>query len=191
MQRLILAISISVLLVSCGDGGLTPGPEVEAPFEALNYDGSNQDAPEFEGTQDLAGAVMFPSNIISAFEGNKLAKVQYYIKEKPSSANIKIYSSTSNGGPGNLIYSASISGEIAADSWNEHELTNTVTLTRDDLWISIEFSHVNTQRTLGCDEGPAVSNGDWLLIDGQWEILSQFAPTVNINWNIRAVIDPS
>lgn len=193
MQKLFLAtaILISTILVSCEGTGLTTAPEVEPPLEVLNYDGANQDAPEFEGSTDIEGAVLFPSTLISAFEGGKLTRIQYYIKQKPSSANLKIYEkTTSSGAPDKLIYTAALSSEITADSWNEHEISAPITISREDIWISIGFNHVNTQRTLGCDRGPAVSNGDWLLLDGIWEPLSSVVPSININWNIRAVIDP-
>lgn len=191
MQRLFLAFAaiIPILLYSCEENGLTTAPEVEAPLEVLNYDGANQDAPEFEGGIDVEGAVRFPSSLISAFEGDEIVRVQYYIQAKPTSATLKIYAKTENNEPGELIYSAAISGEITANSWNEHTLTSPIIITRDDVWISIKFSSVNQQRTLGCDQGPAVSDGDWVLQNGVWEILSSATP-ININWNIRAVINP-
>jgi len=180
---------VSVLLVSCDNAGLTPAPTIEEPLVGLNYDGDNEDAPEFQaGTYE--GAVRFPSSIISAFEGNSLVRVQYYVASKPSSMTIKIYLKTNGDAPDTEIYSAVVTNDTQANSWNEHTLTTPITIGRDDMWISVKFTQSDALRSLGCDPGPAVTNGDWVLLNNGWQPLNR-ASEVNINWNIRAVIDPS
>lgn len=192
MQKLFLVTSIllSFFLFSCEENGLTEAPEVDPPLEVLNYDGPNQDAPELPSGQDLEGAVLFPASVASAFEGSEMIRVQYYIQEKPSAATLKIYSKSNNGLPGDLVYSAALSSELSANSWNEHFIASPIRIDRDDIWIAIRFNHVVDQRTLGCDQGPAINNGDWIFLDGEWSPLSAIS-SVNINWNIRVVIDPS
>ncbi|MEO0899381.1 MAG: hypothetical protein AAFY71_23420 [Bacteroidota bacterium] len=189
MNKLLFwGLVILISLSACDNASLTPAPTVDPPLESLSYDGPNENAPEFDpGTYE--GAVRFPSNIISAFEGQRLEKVQYYMAAKPSSVTIKVYLKSDDNIPDSLVYSAAVTSEVTANSWNEHTLSNPLTLDRNDLWVSVKFSHVDTLRSLGCDEGPAASNGDWVLLGGGWTTLRNAGP--NINWNIRAIIGPS
>ncbi len=182
-------IMASTFILSCENRNLNPGPEVEAPLVALNYDQDNRDAPAFDGST-YEGAVLFPEDVISAFEGDDLVSIQYFIQDKPESLNLRIYRNSDSGSPEELIYSAALTSSTTANAWNEHQLTSPIRIGREDLWIAIEFFHLERLQVLGCDLGPAEENGDWILIDGEWRVLSQIAPDTDINWNIRAVINP-
>jgi len=67
-------------------------------------------------------------------------------------------------------------------------------LSGNDLWISIEAAHIQTIRSVGCDTGPAVSNGDWIYASavGEWQTFRDYTTNtgnpVNINWNIRGIV---
>ena len=63
-----------------------------------------------------------------------------------------------------------------------------------DLWISIKFASTNQAQVIGCDEGPAHPFGDFLFDSDDEEFrrfLLRSNGEANINWNIRAVVDPS
>ena len=167
------------------------GPDVDPEFTVLNYDDGNQDAPELPaGTYE--GGARFLSNLMTDFTGDQLIEVQYYLKNVPKSGEIRIYSGSRNSGPRDLLYIENVTIGREEDSWNIHTLTDPITLNGDDLWIVYRFSHDQNLRVLGCDPGPASENGDWLWdsFDGLWRPLGQRS-SLSINWNIRAVIDPS
>ena len=69
-------------------------------------------------------------------------------------------------------------------------MTRDIDLTDQDIWVAVQFSHIDQQATLGCDPGPAVEDGDWILNGGGWQTLRGLSAEVNINWNIRAILTP-
>lgn len=191
--RLSLAAGLLIWLQACNTDGLTPGPVVEAPFIQLNLDGDNLDAPLLAGGTYEAGVRFVPGALADA-EGGLIRTVQFYLTERPNTCAVRLYKGTNTDGqPDELLYNAVVSSEISAGRWNEHALSEDITVSDDDLWVVIRFSTNNAQQSLGCDPGPAVNNGDWLYSgqDDQWRTLRDRSGNgVNINWNIRAVVEP-
>lgn len=185
--KIFFLLLLSVSLFSCKEEVV--GPDLGANLISLNYDGANQDAPSLPGNTYEAG-VRFPASQMSQYAGDRLAEAHFFIQSVPQSCELRIYIRSAANTPDSLVYSANVRSALRANSWNKHTLSTPLTLTGQDLWIAIRFAHNNEQRTLGCDAGPARTNGDWLLdaADNQWIPLSQRSP-ININWNIRGAID--
>ncbi len=180
-------MTIAFLAIGCQD---------DDDSTVLRYDGNNSSAPLLEPDVYQA-AVRFPANLTNPYEGLKLTQVEFYILDEPGSCEIIIYDEGNSSSPGAALYS---SGDISVDnsSWNTHTLPTPLTLTGNDLWISIEFAHGGTSRTVGCDTGPARTNGDWIFstITGEWQTLRDFtvanagaAAEVSINWNVRGILE--
>ena len=116
--------------------------------------------------------------------------VEYYIKEVPTSARIKVY----NGGiitPSSVIYEQDITSELQTESWITHTIADPIILDGSDLWIAVSFSHTGESRVMGCDGGPADPDGDWMFdtLDGEWDaLLNRTGGAVSINWNIRGKV---
>lgn len=187
----ILAISLllaTFTISACKKNELRKDPVINDPFFALNHDDSNTDAPNLPANQ-YEGAVRFTASQMIQYQGKELIEVYYYIKDKPTACRIKVYSS-GTGDPDSLLYVATVTNEVIEKAWNHHLMTSPVELGSFDLWIAVEFSTNQEQRTLGCDRGPAINNGDWLWdsADGQWTPLS-IRSSIDINWNIRGVVD--
>ncbi|MCB0841831.1 MAG: hypothetical protein KDE26_01055, partial [Bacteroidetes bacterium] len=184
-MKFILPITFIAILIfsSCEKTSITNGPDIQPPLVALSYDGANNDAPLLPAATYEA-ATMFPKEDISDLLGGKLIEVYYYIRDVPVSSTIKIYKKSDSDGPLDLIYSEVTTNDLKGRSWNKHILKSPVEITDDDLWISLKFTHTSQTGSIGCDLGPAVDNGDWLLdsADGLWIPLSQRAG-ININWN--------
>lgn len=165
----------------------TGGHSEDTPQSALlNYGGENLSAPPLdEGRHE--GAALFTAAQTKALTGGKLVEVQYYIKDLPAACEVRVYSAGSAAAPGALLYTADVTASTTGNSWNTHRLQTPVAITGDALWISIGFANGKNQRTLGCDPGPAVQNGDWLFsaADNSWKPLVERVPTISINWNIR------
>lgn len=175
-------IFLIVLTSACSDDDLPTG------FIELRYDAANFTAPTLlPGLYE--SAVMFPENFAGNDNGNKLTAVDYFIDEIPQTAALNIYL----GGelePDSLIYSAGILGEISAGQFNTHNLASPIELNgTDNIWVGIQYNQ-GFNRTIGCDEGPAKTNGEWLFdaADGLFLPLSERGST-NINWNIRLAVD--
>lgn len=180
----------ALLMFSCQEDPVNNEPDINAPFVALNYDGSNQDAPLLP-TGNYEAAIYFPASELNDLTGGKLIEVYYYIRELPASCTIKIYSKTSDSSPVELEYSAATGSDLLPNTWNKHILSTPVEITGEDIWIAVSLGHGADTRSIGCDPGPAVSGGDWLFDsgDGNWIPLSQRAG-ISINWNIRGVVEP-
>jgi len=174
---------ILLIFNACSDDNLPTG------FVELRHDGSNFTAPSLpQGLYEAA--VMFPSTFTGNDTGNKLVSVDYFIDEVPQTATLNIYI----GGdidPDSLVYSTGILGEISRNQFNTHTISSTIELTgQDNIWVGIQYMQGNFDRTIGCDQGPAKTNGDWLFdaADGFFLPLSERSST-DINWNIRLTVD--
>jgi len=151
----------------------------------LNHDGPNFNAPELPAAT-YESAAMFPSAFDGNDAGNELYAIEYYINQLPASAEINVYQGGTNE-PDSMVFSTNVITQISSNSWNTVSVNPPVLLDGENFWISMRYSQTGTQRTLGCDEGPSVTNGDWLFDsqDGLWTPLSDRS-TININWNLRA-----
>jgi len=152
----------------------------------LRYD-KEQDSSPFLAAGRYEATARFTSAQIGNLAGREVVEVRYYISTKPEVCRIKIYGPGSANTPGTLLYSSEVTSATMANQWNVHALTQSVRLTSNDIWISVEFSHSARQATIGCDPGPAIDNADWLwsASDNNWMTLRQRA-SININWNLRA-----
>lgn len=186
--QLCVMLVLSLSLFSCEEDPV--GPVLGENLISLNLDSDNQDAPSLPANSYEA-AVRFPASQMGQYAGDRLTEANFFIQTVPQSCELRIYVKSDNNAPDSLVYSANVRSALRANSWNKHTLTTPYSLTGEDVWITLSFAHTNEQRTVGCDQGPARTNGDWLLdaADNQWIPLSQRSP-ININWNIRGAIDP-
>ncbi len=164
----------------------------EDQLTELNVDGPNQSAPSLPGNTYEA-AVRFLASRMAAFNGDQLKEVSFYIQDLPSNCELFIYKGSGFSTPDSVLYQVDLLSQINANAWNTHVLANPITINgEEDLWLSVKFSHPEEQRTMGCDPGPTVTNGDltWDANDGQWATLStRTGGAININWNIRGYIE--
>ncbi len=154
----------------------------------LRYDGENFNAPLLQ--EDIyEAAARFPASITDDYVGQELTQVSYYMASIPLQTSLRIYSGGTENSPGTIVYEADLTGNISQNSFNAHVLTTPLEITGEDLWLSIRFRNNRTLQMIGCDPGPAVSNGDWLYqeSDEQWIPFSQRTPE-SINWNIRGIL---
>ncbi len=157
---------------------------------SLNYDSDNVSAPTLD-QGNYEGAARFSADQISQLDGAELIEVNYFIALLPDRCLVNIYGGNSPTTPGALLYSVDVTSDMQPASWNTHQLTMPVILSNEDIWVSIAFEIATPRPTLGCDAGPAFDDGDWLYSDNdnQWLPLSQRTP-IDINWNVRAVVNP-
>ena len=180
----LLSLSILLLAISCKK-------DDQETFE-LRYDGAANSAPLLQ--EDVyEAAARFPSTLTTPYSGMQLKEVEFFFLEKPNTCKVIIYGEGNASSPGDVLYnSGEIIGSTSSDTWNTHTLPNPILLTGEDIWISIEVSHIQSLRSVGCDEGPAKTNGDWIYSAtiGQWQTLRDFTSgDVDINWNIRGVVE--
>lgn len=159
----------------------------------IHYDCENFAAPLLDGGTHIA-AVRFTSEEMEAFNGQKLDEVVFYIDEVPQTCILTIRGENTPSNPGDIFYTADLSGDIGPDGWNSYKLNNPIPIDNEDLWICIEFSHSGSARTVGCDPGPAQADADWMTSttnNNTWETLRNYTDgETDINWNIRGRVSP-
>jgi len=167
---------------------ITPPLSTCTNCELLYYGQNQADAPTLDPGLYEAAARFTPTKI-GNLVGKTIKEIHFFIIEKPDSIKLKLYgpSNDSTGtAPGDLLYSADITESAKSHRWNAHILTQAVTLKNEDMWLSIEFKLSGASKTVGCDPGPALPNGDWLhsTSDGEW-IPFNIRTGTSINWTIR------
>ena len=182
MARLLsIFVLFSFFLIACGD-------DTEAKTY-LNHDGENNAAPLLDAG-DYTAAARFPVSSLTSNTGNQIIEVEYYMVNLPNQTRVQIFEGGTATEPGTMVYDQNVTLDAQSNSWNTHVLSAPVTIGNEDLWIAVNFIQESENTTIGCDEGPAVANGDFFNdLANQWTTLRDFSDqVVTINWNIRAVI---
>jgi hypothetical protein len=190
--RKLLPLLAILLLVAAGgcsddDDGNVLDPDDNSVL--VHYDGSNFASPLLAGGTYEAAA-RFPPDETDNVSDGALTEVRFYVTDLPASARVRVYGENTTSEPGPVLYSADVTAGLVADAWNEHELTTPVDIPNGDLWLSIEFTHAAPQTFIGCDQGPADPDGNWLhsSADGDWLPFDQRGGD-NVNWNIRGKVE--
>lgn len=179
--------AICIFLSSCGDD-ITPESTQESFL--LHYDGNNFDAPLFPvGSYEFA--VRFPSEMMKEYENRSISEISIFLADIPAEMSINIAQESSTNSPSDPLYSQLVT-DANGGQWNSITLDSPYELNSSTIWVRVAVVLDKVQSSVGCDEGPAVSNGDWLYIDDfmTWETFSNLSNgNESINWNIRVKID--
>jgi len=163
-----------------------PPPPLSCNNCELLYYGQNQaDAPSFDIGNYEAAARFTPAKI-GNLAGKTIKEIHYFIVEKPDSIKLKLYGPSNDSIPGTLLYSADVTDSALTHRWNVHKLTQAITLKNEDMWLSIAFRLNGYRKTIACDPGPALPQGNWLYdaMDSKWITYVKRTGT-SINWTIR------
>lgn len=183
---LIISLIFPIFFIACNDDE----PELDITAD-LHYDSANFAAPELDPGTHFAG-VYFPETNMQAFIGQNLEEIVFFLNALPSSCSVHVYRNGIGNVPGQNLYSKNITADLESETWNFHTLETPVPLTGEDIWICIEVTHSSLISTVGCDPGPATTNGDWIRStpENDWTTLRErTSDEVDINWNIRARIN--
>lgn len=183
---------LTATLISCDRQSLSPAPVIEPPLIQIHYDGENVTAPLLPAGVYEAGIKLTPLELIG-LNGRRLREVILFVESIPVAATVRIYEGSSNGGPDVLRSSHAVRSDLEPNSWNRILLPTAVDIdVEQDVWIAFRFETGSPSQTLGCDAGPASEHGEYLYerADNLWQKLSaRTAGGININWNLRAVIE--
>ena len=166
-------------------------PSVTEALVVVHYDGENAGNSIGDGgTTFIAGARFTPA-LLGPLTGGELRFVQFYYAQAATGLTVKIYDAGSATAPGALLVNQPLDlGSLTVGGWNEVELDDYVSIAGTDLWVCLEVADATgANYPLGCDEGPANPDGDWVNDSGVWEHLAGFS--LNYNWNIRGVVEDS
>jgi hypothetical protein len=185
MRVYLLLLGLSILTVfACSDDQEVSGVDV------LNYDGENSASPNLP-PGEFGFAARFPSLITRNAEGRTIKSISFYLYERPESLVLRMANDETSRLPGTPFYSQDLSGGLAEFGWNTIDLDQAVTIDGQSLWVILEFTiSGGPSQVIGCDQGPANANGDWLYdeADGNWERF-EVRLGESVNWNIRVLLD--
>ncbi len=155
----------------------------------LSHDGANVTGPLLQAATWQAAA-RFTGAETAEFSGLRLTQVEFFMGLAPAEADIFIYGPGVNNQPGDLLYQASVGNSITQTAWNTHRIVSPIELTGQEIWIAVNLVHQFDQQSIGCDAGPAASDGDWLFssLDNQWRTYRERTGE-SINWNIRGIVE--
>ncbi len=188
MKAHLLLFALLAVLISTGCKNDDDNP---TPDGILQHDGDNATGPILNIGRYEAAA-MFPASLTSTteFKDKSLTQVTWFMGNKPAACSVKIYGPGTNGQPGGILHEADVLNSVVAQQWTTYTLPTPITITGDDLWISISFRHDVQMQSIGCDAGPAADNGDWLFQDSDVQWLTYRTRTSeSVNWNIRGITE--
>ena len=184
-SKLILALLV-IALFSCTNDD-DNGPIIND--DVIHYDGENQTGPLL-AAGSYEAAAYFPPSELADVVGRRLREVSWFMGIAPADCRVRVYAEGSAGEPGNLLYDTNVTNSLRTPNWNTHRLSSPIEITGEGLWLSIAFTHDETQQSIGCDAGPNNTNGDWLYssADNSWQFYKDRTPE-SINWNIRGNLE--
>lgn len=155
-------------------------------IDSLHYDGDDVTnaigtggAATFEVAAYFDAATLAPYNAA----GNKISSVKLFINgvATVSGTTIKIYADDQT----TVLYSQAFT---PVEGWNDVVLTAAFTIPATGIYVGYEVVATGGYPA-GCDAGPEVANGNWILFGGTWDHLVNLSATLTYNWHIRAMID--
>ena len=152
----------------------------------LHYDGENASAVGLTNGGSFEIGARFPVSMTNNYIGMAIYEVQVFVNEAVTASSIKIYGHGTEEQSGEVLYEQAFAATIG---WNNVGLNTPIDITGGDIWVSLALSHDAGLFPAGCDAGPAVTNGDWFKSGAAWVPMHIANPTLNANWNIRAIAE--
>lgn len=164
-------------------------PQRDKSGVMLHHDGPNQgNSIGLTGGGSFYSTVRFPASMLSAYAGYALQSVDVYIGDVPSSLMLKVWGAGTATAPGTLIFEQNIT--VTGSSWNTISLSQSIDISGGDLWVGFFCTHDEGLYPIGVDNGPALTDGGMLSVDGQ-DWTSLLGVGLNANFNIRILLDYS
>ncbi len=128
----------------------------------------------------------WPQEDLAPYAGRSITRLEFVPVFNNCTYTLKVWTGGSASDAGALVHSQVVASPVM-NEWNTVILTAQIPIpTTGDLYYGYE---VNTQGgyPAGCDDGPPIEGkGNMMYFQGSWQTLTQVAPTLPYNWNIRA-----
>ncbi len=128
----------------------------------------------------------WPQEDLVPYAGRSISRLEFVPVFNNCVYTLKVWTGGSASDAGTLVHSQVVASPVM-NEWNTVILNALIPIpATGDLYYGYE---VNTQGgyPAGCDSGPPVEGkGNMMYFQGAWQTLTQVAPTLPYNWNIRA-----
>jgi hypothetical protein len=169
-------------------------PGIVPPHQLFATDDANEtlhfDTDPSSGIGLTSGGTFWGGARFTPTTGCTLKTILFYQWNSSNNDYIFIFGENNDTTPGAKLDSMPYTG---ADSmqWKSINLTAPLVLPAGtDFWVAVRVNHTAGTFPLGCDVGPCVHDrGGFISTNGtRWQNLPDLNPTLDFNWNIRAVI---
>lgn len=179
----ILLIGLMLIFSSaCSDDEPDVGGE-----NILSYDGPNDTAPTL-ANGFYVFSVRFTNRELASSVGKTITEVSFYMYDVLPRVTVTFSPDLTISEPAEIQYSEDYTN-LTANSWNTITLQTPYPIDGNPLWIGVQVDLPQAMQTVGCDAGPANSNGDWLYSEDarEWNTFRALN-SQSVNWNIRATL---
>jgi hypothetical protein len=153
----------------------------------LHYDGENNDAIGTGAAADFQVAAKWDAqgeHGIQDYVGMNITKIQFFPYEASCTYTLRIFT----GAAGTIAYEQAVPSPTI-NAWNEIILTTPYTIPSATQIMAGYRCNTTTGYPAGCDAGPQVEGyGNMMYWQNAWTTLSQVAPSLTYNWNIRIYV---
>ena len=181
--KIVLVLFALTFAFACDD-------DSDADALLLSLDDDNLSAPFLDANTAHEAIVRFSSSLTASHTDKSIASVQAFLSTVPNSLTVNVYGAGTSSNPGTLLASKTVntSSLRSNNTWYTFDLDDLVAITGDDIWVGVSVQHNERVGIIGCDPGPAVTDGDWYKIgSGNYQTFRNYTGNgVDINWNIRA-----
>lgn len=144
------------------------------------------------GASTWISAARFDVEDLSSYYGiYEISQVKYHIRQNTfTNVTVKIWKGGSENGAGTEIYSQDVTSAVVANTWNIHSLPQSIALEAgNEYWFGYSITSTG-QFPASADNGPMVAGkGAWIFFNNSWNLLPDLSPTLDFNWNIRAILE--
>ena len=150
----------------------------------------NNDGIGLTGGGTFSVASRWTPTEIAQYNGMTLSKISFFPNEAAGRATfvVKVWTGAN---AAELVAEQEVTPTMGA--WNEVILDTPVTVDgSDELWFGYTIiDQADGEFPAGTDAGPAIAGyGDMISLNGtSWDALSELAPTLNYNWNIKGYVE--
>lgn len=152
----------------------------------LNYDGENANGVGLTNGGTFEYGAKFPTTMTNPYIMMEINEIQVFINDIVTASTLYIYGHGSEGAPGEVLLEQDFTSIIG---WNNVTLSSPVMITGGDYWVTCKVTHDAGAFPAGNDAGLHVENGDWFKSGVAWVPMHIANPTLDANWNIRAIAE--
>ncbi|HPL23479.1 MAG TPA: carboxypeptidase regulatory-like domain-containing protein [Candidatus Cloacimonadota bacterium] len=164
-------------------------PDPTAVGEWIYYDsGENSDSIGLSTGGEFSVAIRFPPSALTDYAGASLHAISLFPGDV-GTYSLRVWTGGTAAAPATQVVDQPFTVPTV-DVFQTVLLDNPVLISgTEELWFGYNVVHAGGAYPAGCDAGPATNGfGNMIYNSGQWATLTDLAPSLNYNWNIRGYV---
>ncbi|HPB43323.1 MAG TPA: carboxypeptidase regulatory-like domain-containing protein, partial [Candidatus Syntrophosphaera sp.] len=157
--------------------------------EWIYYDsGENDDSIGLVSGGEFSVAIRFPPSALTDYAGMSLHAISLFPGDV-GTYSLRVWTGGTASAPATQVVDQPFTVPTV-DTFQTVVLDNPVLVSgTEELWFGYNVVHASGAYPAGCDAGPANNGfGNMIYNSGEWATLTDLAPSLNYNWNIRGYV---